>query len=71
MKFRLAAVGLLAVLAVAGCGKKEEQASDQSASAPAASNTATTAPATTNTATTAPAARDPGRQHRQDRATAT
>jgi polar amino acid transport system substrate-binding protein len=62
MKFRLAAVGLLTMLAIAGCGKKEEQAADQSASAPAASNTTATAPApapaTTNTATTAPAATD-------------
>jgi polar amino acid transport system substrate-binding protein len=47
MKFRLAAVGLLTMLAVAGCGKKEEQAADQSTTAPAASNTTTTAPAAT------------------------
>src|SRR6185369_900644 len=47
MKLRLAAVGLLTMLAVAGCGKKEEQAADQNATAtaPAASNTTATAPA--------------------------
>lgn len=59
MKLRLAAVGLLTMLAVAGCGKKEEQAADQNAAAtaPAASNTTATAPAATdNTANTQAAA---------------
>jgi len=62
MKLRLAAVGLLTMLAVAGCGKKDEQAADQNAAAtaPAASNTTATAPAATDTntqaAATAPAA---------------
>jgi polar amino acid transport system substrate-binding protein len=62
MKLHLAAVGLLTMLAVAGCGKKEEQAADQNtaATAPAASNTtATTAPATTNTTDTQQAAAAP------------
>jgi polar amino acid transport system substrate-binding protein len=61
MKLRLAAVGLLTMLAVAGCGKKEEQAADQNttAAAPAASNTTTTAPATTNTTDTQQAAAMP------------
>jgi polar amino acid transport system substrate-binding protein len=55
MKFRLAAVGLLTMLAVAGCGKKEEQAADQNAAAtaPTASNTTTTTPAPAATDTTA------------------
>src|SRR5262245_60351484 len=64
MKLRLAAVGLLTMLAVAGCGKKEEQAADQNAAAtaPAASNTTATAPApaaTDNTTNTQQAAATP------------
>jgi polar amino acid transport system substrate-binding protein len=42
------------MLAVASCGKKEEQAADQNTAA--ATNTTTTAPAASNTTTTAPAA---------------
>jgi polar amino acid transport system substrate-binding protein len=63
MRIRMAAVGLLTVLAVTGCGKND-QSSDQNtnttnttASTESTNNTATTAPAATNnSATTAPAA---------------